>query len=54
MLDIDIDADIDIDSDTQTEKLQLADHFRIARLTEKKGMRVLGDLKVSMIGIPTP
>ncbi|HEU5401241.1 MAG TPA: hypothetical protein VFU86_07785 [Terriglobales bacterium] len=41
---------IDIDSDTQTEKLQLADHFRIARLTEKKDMRLLGNLKVSMIG----
>ena len=41
---------IDIDSDTQTEKLELADHFRIARLTEKKDMRVLGDLKISMIG----
>ena len=41
---------IDIDSDTQTEKLDLADHFRIARVTEKKDMRVLGNLKVSMIG----
>ncbi len=41
---------IDIDSDTQAEKLQLTDHFRIARLTEKKEMRVLGNLKVSMIG----
>ena len=41
---------IDIDSDTQTEKLDLSDHFRIARLTEKKGMRILGDLKVSIIG----
>jgi hypothetical protein len=41
---------IDIDSDTQTQKLDLADHFRIARVTEKKDMRVLGNLKVSMIG----
>jgi hypothetical protein len=41
---------IDIDSDTQTGKLELTDHFRIARLTEKKDLRVLGDLKVSMIG----
>src|SRR5512146_755157 len=41
---------IDIDSDTQTEKLDLSDHFRIARVTEKKDMRVLGNLKVSMIG----
>lgn len=41
---------IDIDSDTQSEKLELADHFRIARLTERKDMRLLGNLKVSMIG----
>jgi hypothetical protein len=41
---------IDIDSDSQTQKLDLADHFRIARVTEKKDMRVLGNLKVSMIG----
>jgi hypothetical protein len=41
---------IDIDSDTQTEKLELTDHFRIARLAGKKDMRVLGNLKVSMVG----
>ncbi len=41
---------IDIDSDTQTEKLDLADHFRIARVTGKKDLRVLGNLKISMIG----
>ena len=41
---------IDIDSDTQTQKLDMADHFRIARATEKKDMRVIGNLKISMIG----
>jgi hypothetical protein len=41
---------INIDSDTQAQKLDLTDHFRIARLTEKKDARVLGSLKVSMIG----
>jgi hypothetical protein len=41
---------LDIDSDTQTQKLDLADHFRIVRMTEKKDTRLLGNLKVSMIG----
>ncbi len=41
---------IDIDSDTQTQKLDLADHFRIVRVAEKKDARVVGNLKVSMIG----
>jgi hypothetical protein len=41
---------LDIDSDTQTQKLELADHFRIVRMTVKKDTRLLGNLKVSMIG----
>ena len=41
---------LDIDSDTQSQKLDLADHFRIVRMTEKKDSRLLGNLKVSMIG----
>jgi hypothetical protein len=41
---------IDIDSDTQSQRLDLADHFRIVRATEKKDYRLLGNLKVSMIG----
>jgi hypothetical protein len=41
---------LDIDSDTQAQKLDLADKFRIARLTQKKDTRVVGNLKVSMIG----
>ncbi len=41
---------INIESDAQTSILDLADHFRIARMTEKKDTRVLGNLKVSMIG----
>ncbi len=41
---------IDIDTDTQSEPLDLADHFRIVRLQDKKDARILGNLKVSMIG----
>lgn len=41
---------IDIDMDTQSQPLDLANHFRIVRMQEKKGMRVLGNLKISMIG----
>ena len=41
---------IDIDSDTQTQKLELSDHFKIAKLTPKKDNRLLGNLKISMIG----
>jgi hypothetical protein len=41
---------LDIDSDTQTQKLDLSDHFRIVRMTEKKDYRLLGNLKISMIG----
>ncbi len=41
---------IEVESDAQTQKLGVTDHFRIARLTEKKDMRVLGAMKVSVIG----
>jgi hypothetical protein len=41
---------IDIDMDTQSQPLDLANHFRIVKLQEKKDMRVLGNLKISMIG----
>jgi hypothetical protein len=41
---------LDIDMDTQSVPLDLAEHFRIVRLKEKKDARVLGSLKVSMIG----
>jgi hypothetical protein len=41
---------LDIDSDTQGQRLDLADHFRILRMSEKKDTRLLGNLKVSMIG----
>jgi len=41
---------LDIDMDTQSAPLDLADHFRIVRLQEKKDARVLGSLKISMIG----
>lgn len=41
---------LDIDSDTQAQRLDLADHFRIVRATEKKDSRVVGNLKISMIG----
>jgi hypothetical protein len=41
---------LDIDSDTQAQKLDLSDHFRIVRAEIKKDTRVIGNLKVSMIG----
>jgi len=41
---------VDIDMDTQAQPLDVADHFRIVRLQQKKDMRVLGNLKISMIG----
>ncbi len=41
---------IDIDMDTQQQPLDVANHFRIVRLQEKKDVRVLGNLKISMIG----
>lgn len=41
---------LDIDMDTQSAPLDLADHFRIVRLQAKKDARVLGSLKISMIG----
>lgn len=41
---------VDIDMDTQAQPLDLANHFRIVRLQDKRDARVLGNLKVSMIG----
>lgn len=41
---------LDIDMDTQADRLSLADHFRIVKLQEKKDLRVLGNLKITMIG----
>lgn len=41
---------LDIDTDTQTQALDLSDHFRIVRLQQKKDTRILGNLKINMIG----
>jgi len=41
---------IDIDMDTQSAPLDLANQFKIVRLQQKKDTRVLGNLKISMIG----
>lgn len=41
---------LDIDMDTQAAPLDLANHFKIVRLQQKKDIRVLGNLKISMIG----
>jgi hypothetical protein len=41
---------IDIDQDTQAQPLRVEDRFRLVRVQTKKGNRVVGNLKVSIIG----
>jgi hypothetical protein len=41
---------LDIDMDTQSEALDISDRLRIVRLQQKKNSRVLGNLKVNIIG----
>ncbi len=41
---------VDIDSDTQDQPLRMEDRFRLVRVESKKGNRVVGNLKVSIIG----
>lgn len=41
---------IDIDQDTQQQPLSMADRFRLVRVQRKKDVRVVGNLKVNLIG----
>jgi hypothetical protein len=41
---------VDIDQDTQAQPLRVEDRFRLVRVQTKKGNRIVGNLKVSIIG----
>jgi hypothetical protein len=41
---------VDIDQDTQQQPLRMDDRFRLVRVQTKKGNRVVGNLKVNLIG----
>lgn len=41
---------LNIDTDAQTQAVPVADRFRIVRLQKKGDSRILGNLKISMIG----
>jgi hypothetical protein len=41
---------IDIDQDTQQQPLRVEDRFKLVRVQSKKGNRVVGNLKVSIVG----
>ena len=44
------DVFIDIDQDTQDQPLRMEDRFKLVRVQTKKGNRVVGNLKVNIIG----
>ncbi len=41
---------VDIDQDTQQQSVQTADRFRLVKLQPKKDSRVVGNLKINLIG----
>lgn len=41
---------IDIDQDTQAQPLRMDDRFRLVKVQTKKGNRVVGNLKINLIG----